>query len=59
VHADHPELIDWLRSATRPADAVHLVHGEPEGAEALRADIAAELGWPVSVATHLAQVSIA
>ncbi len=59
VHADHSELIDWLGSATEEPAATYLVHGEAEGAEALRAGIATELGWTVSVPTHLETVSLA
>lgn len=51
VHADHEELLAWLGSATRPPDTTYLVHGEPEGAEHLRSDIARRLDWPVVVAS--------
>lgn len=51
VHADHDELLAWLGSATRPPDTTYLVHGEPDGAETLRADIEAHLDWPAVVAT--------
>jgi metallo-beta-lactamase family protein len=52
VHADHDELLAWLGSATRAPDTTYLVHGEPDGAETLRADIEARLDWPAVVATH-------
>lgn len=52
VHADHDELLAWLGSASRPPHATYLVHGEPEGARKLRADIEARLDWPAVVATQ-------
>jgi metallo-beta-lactamase family protein len=51
VHADHDELLAWLGSATRQPDMTYLVHGEPGGAETLRADIEARLDWPAVVAS--------
>lgn len=36
VHADQHELVRWLDTATRPPDAVYLVHGEADSAAALR-----------------------
>jgi metallo-beta-lactamase family protein len=58
VHADHSELIDWLGSATQRPAATYLVHGEANGTEALREGIVADLGWTVSVPTHLETVSL-
>lgn len=58
VHADRHELCDWLDTASRPPEAVHLVHGEPEASEALadavarrtgRRPLVAELGQRVEV----------
>ncbi|MFJ9847499.1 MBL fold metallo-hydrolase RNA specificity domain-containing protein [Kitasatospora sp. NPDC101155] len=48
AHADAAEIIDWLRQAPPPR-AVYLVHGEPEGSEALRDRIDRELGWTAVV----------
>jgi metallo-beta-lactamase family protein len=39
VHADQRELCDWLDSASRDPEVVYLVHGEPESAQALRAEM--------------------
>ncbi len=38
-HADHSELIDWFRRVEGPKKTVHLVHGEPERAEALQVEL--------------------
>ncbi len=35
-HADHSELMDWFQKITGPKKQVWLVHGEPQGAAALR-----------------------
>jgi metallo-beta-lactamase family protein len=48
AHADAAEIIDWLRAAPPPS-ATYLVHGQPEGAEALRDRIDRELGWTAVV----------
>ncbi len=48
AHADAAEIIEWLRPAPPPS-AVYLVHGEPEGSEALRDRIDRELGWTAVV----------
>ncbi len=50
AHADQDALIGWL-GGFRAAPSTWLVHGEPAAAGALRARIAADLGWTsVSVA---------
>ncbi|MFD7589317.1 MBL fold metallo-hydrolase RNA specificity domain-containing protein [Kitasatospora sp. NPDC059811] len=43
-----PSFIEWLRPAPPPS-TVYLVHGEPEGSEALRDRIDRELGWTAVV----------
>ncbi|MFJ9608407.1 MBL fold metallo-hydrolase RNA specificity domain-containing protein [Kitasatospora sp. NPDC101176] len=48
AHADAAEIVEWLRPAPPPS-AVYLVHGEPEGSEALRDRIDRELGWTAVV----------
>ncbi|MFD9128513.1 MBL fold metallo-hydrolase RNA specificity domain-containing protein [Kitasatospora sp. NPDC059571] len=48
AHADAAEIVDWLRSAPPPG-TTYLVHGEPEGSEALRARLDRELGWTAVV----------
>ncbi|MDI2129518.1 MBL fold metallo-hydrolase RNA specificity domain-containing protein [Yinghuangia seranimata] len=48
AHADADEILDWLRDAP-PPHAVYLVHGEPDGSQALRDRIDRELGWTAVV----------
>jgi metallo-beta-lactamase family protein len=48
AHADATEAVDWLRHAPPPG-ATYLVHGEPDGAQALRDRIDRELGWTAVV----------
>lgn len=48
AHADAAEVVDWLRGA-RPPSATYLVHGEPDGSQALRDRIDRELGWTAIV----------
>ena len=52
VHADHDELLAWLGSADRAPDTTFLVHGESEGANALRDAIESDLDWPAVVASQ-------
>ena len=39
AHADRTELLRWMRGFTPPPALTYIVHGEPEGAEALAATI--------------------
>lgn len=50
VHADRSELVDWVASARQRPQAVYLVHGEPDSAAALAAQIRADLNIPAVVA---------
>ena len=52
AHADQDELLRWLRGFTRPPRQTHIVHAEPEAADALRLRIQEDLGWPVRIAEH-------
>jgi metallo-beta-lactamase family protein len=58
VHADQPELVDWLGGAKQPPGLVFVVHAEPRPAEALRAVLAARLGLGAVVARHAEKVCI-
>ena len=49
VHADASELVSWLARIPRAPEAVYLVHGEPEAAQALAARIRHETGWVVAI----------
>ena len=48
AHADSGEILRWLGGFTRPPTMTYLVHGEPEGMDALKATIETKLGWAVS-----------
>ena len=58
AHADRDEMLGWLAGLPTPPRQVYLVHGEPEGAQALAAEIKTRFGWPVSVATDGETVSL-
>lgn len=45
AHADHVEIIDWLRRFGRPPLNTFVTHGEPASADAMRLRIVEELGW--------------
>ena len=48
-HADRHELLDWLRALQQAPQQTFVVHGEPDAADTLRADIQTQLGWKVGV----------
>lgn len=50
VHADADELVGWLLEMPEPPTTVHVVHGEPDAAEALAQRIRAALDCAVGVA---------
>ena len=58
AHADADELMEWLRAVGEPPEAVYVTHGEAAAADALRARIKRELGWPVRVPEHLERVPL-
>jgi metallo-beta-lactamase family protein len=58
AHADRTELLRWLRGFSRPPARTYIVHGEPEGADALAAAIQSELGWTAVVAEDGATVPL-
>ncbi|MDT7827282.1 MBL fold metallo-hydrolase [Pricia sp. S334] len=45
AHADHAELLDWLSDVKEPPEKIFIVHGEKEGAEALKQGIKETYGW--------------
>lgn len=49
VHADEPEILDWLAQAPAAPRAVFAVHGEPEASSALQHAIARQTGWSAVV----------
>lgn len=58
AHADQAGLLGWLKLLPRAPRVVHLVHGEPQAADALRVKIHDELGWDARVATAMEKVEL-
>jgi metallo-beta-lactamase family protein len=58
AHADADEILRWLGGFEAPPRMTFLTHGEPPAAEALRARIASELGWPVRAAVDGERVEL-
>ena len=52
VHADQPELLTWLHTATAPPDMVYVVHGEPAASARLRDLVERERDWSAVVPAH-------
>lgn len=51
AHADADEILRWLGGFERAPKRTFIVHGEPQAAQALQAQISETLGW----ASHIAQ----
>jgi Cft2 family RNA processing exonuclease len=49
VHAERNEVLAWLQAAQGPPETLHVVHGEPQAAAALRDAALREPGWPAVV----------
>jgi metallo-beta-lactamase family protein len=58
AHADSGEILNWMRGFERPPAQVYVTHGEPMAADAMRARIEHELGWPASVPDYLQTVDL-
>lgn len=58
VHADHDELLGWLGTAPREPSAVYVVHGEPEGADALAQAVGERFGWTAVVPAYRERVAL-
>ena len=52
AHADHRELVDWLKSGELSPRHAYVVHGEASAADAFRRTITDQLGWSASVPTQ-------
>lgn len=48
-HADRDELIAWLRQMPSAPRKTWVVHGEPAAQDAMRREIADQLGWTVAI----------
>lgn len=59
AHADADEILAWLRGFKQAPRRTFVTHGEPAAADALRARIEHELGWPVTVPDYLQTVELA
>ena len=57
-HADVDELLEWLHTFKKIPHSTHIVHGEPDSAEALREAIQKQLHWPVDVARYMQEVEV-
>jgi metallo-beta-lactamase family protein len=47
AHADHAELIQWLRNAAISPRRVFVTHGEPSSSDAFRRRLVEAFGWNV------------
>jgi len=57
-HADVDELLQWLGTFKKQPRSTHIVHGEPDSAEALRQAVAEQLHWKVETATYMEKVEV-
>lgn len=52
AHADHDELLRWASGFTIAPRTTFIVHGEPQGADALRHALEEQRGWNCVVPDH-------
>lgn len=52
AHADQGELLRWATGFSLPPRSAFVVHGEPQGADALRHVLEEKLGWNCVVPDH-------
>jgi metallo-beta-lactamase family protein len=57
-HADTPELLEWLNTFKKVPGITHIVHGEPDAAQALKAAIQEKMRWNVSIASYKQKVPL-
>jgi len=57
-HADQGELLAWLAQSPQAPKQTFVVHGEPDAADTLRAEIQNRLGWQVRVPAFGETVSL-
>ena len=49
AHADHKELIDWMRKIKNKPERIFIIHGEKESAEALQKGIKETYDWEAEI----------
>ena len=49
AHADQNELLDWMNKIKQKPERIFIVHGEKEGAEALKIGIKETFGWDAEI----------
>ena len=57
-HADAAEILGWMGTPAPAPRMVYVTHGDPEAADALRARITREKGWPARVPEQLERVNL-
>ena len=58
AHADQDELLRWAGGFKAPPRTTFVIHGEPQGADALRHSLEERLGWNCVVADHQQTVDL-
>ncbi len=53
AHADHEEIVTWLKGFKRPPKKVFITHGEPEAASSLKSKIEKQFYWNCSIPKYL------
>jgi metallo-beta-lactamase family protein len=49
AHADHKELLGWMSKIQNTPERIFIVHGENEGAKALKNDIEKTYSWKAEI----------
>jgi metallo-beta-lactamase family protein len=59
AHADHAEIIEWLRASPARPSRTFVTHGEPGPADAMRQRLRDALGWHTEVPEYQSVVELA
>ena len=52
AHADHAEILDWLKSVNEPPQQTFITHGEPAPAQAMSEHLKEALGWKSTIPAY-------
>ncbi|MBN9555692.1 MAG: MBL fold metallo-hydrolase, partial [Alphaproteobacteria bacterium] len=58
AHADRSESLRWTSRLTQPPKTAFIVHGEPDGADALRHALEEQRQWQCVVPQHGEMVTL-
>jgi metallo-beta-lactamase family protein len=58
AHADHVEIIEWLKGFRSPPKMTFITHGEPTAADMMRSHVERQLKWRVHIPDYLETIEL-